>query len=159
MTSANPHGEPVQGNDEAFERLGEIADVLLMHDRDIVVRCDDSVLRVRPDLPTGPGASSGGGIQFLRRARGFTPLAAPETWGPPYLPSAPTSRPACAWSVVGRLSFPSMSAGLTTRRHVQPLMRRPSTFRPSLPCDPRRLAHDAHPDITRPGPHLLWPSV
>ncbi|MFC5303269.1 carbamoyltransferase HypF [Azospira restricta] len=65
MTSANPGGEPlVTGNDEALLRLSEIADAYLIHDRDIVVRCDDSVLRAAP-----------GGFQFLRRARGFTPRA------------------------------------------------------------------------------------
>ncbi len=64
-TSANPGGEPlVIGNGEALERLAGIADALLLHDRDIVVRCDDSVLRVQP---AGP--------QFIRRARGFTPRA------------------------------------------------------------------------------------
>ena len=47
MTSANPGGEPlVIANDEALTRLDGIADALLMHDRDIVARCDDSVLRV-----------------------------------------------------------------------------------------------------------------
>lgn len=64
MTSANPHGEPlVTGNDEAFGRLGGIADALLLHDRDIVVRCDDSVRR------------GGGGARFIRRARGYVPRA------------------------------------------------------------------------------------
>ncbi|MDX9706957.1 MAG: carbamoyltransferase HypF [Azospira sp.] len=65
MTSANPGGEPlVTANDEALLRLADIADAYLIHDRDIVVRCDDSVVRAAP-----------GGFQFLRRARGYTPRA------------------------------------------------------------------------------------
>jgi len=69
MTSANPGGEPlVTGNDEALARLAGIADAFVVHDRDIVIGCDDSVLR----------ASAGGagpGFQFVRRARGYTPRA------------------------------------------------------------------------------------
>ena len=66
MTSANPGGEPlVIDNAEAVERLADIADAVLMHDRDIVVRCDDSVLRI----------TTAGAPQFIRRARGFTPRA------------------------------------------------------------------------------------
>lgn len=58
-TSANPGGEPlVIADDEALARLSGIADAVLGHDRDIVVPCDDSVLR---------------GGRFIRRARGFTP--------------------------------------------------------------------------------------
>jgi hydrogenase maturation protein HypF len=65
MTSANPGGEPiVRDNAEAFERLRGIADAVLVHDRDIVARCDDSVVR-----------KSGAGFQFVRRARGYTPRA------------------------------------------------------------------------------------
>jgi hydrogenase maturation protein HypF len=65
MTSANPNGEPlVTGNAEALERLAGSADAFLMHDRDIVVRCDDSVRRADAD---------GGG--FVRRARGYVPRA------------------------------------------------------------------------------------
>jgi hydrogenase maturation protein HypF len=70
MTSANPGGEPlVTGNDEALERLAGIADVALLHDRDIVVRCDDTVVR----LPHSPSPIPH--PQFIRRARGYTPRA------------------------------------------------------------------------------------
>jgi len=66
MTSANPGGEPLVIDDtEARRRLAGIADALLVHDREILVRCDDSVLRV-----AGSGAP-----QFVRRARGYTPRA------------------------------------------------------------------------------------
>jgi hydrogenase maturation protein HypF len=63
MTSANPGGEPlVIDNAEALQRLAGIADGYLLHDRAIVARCDDSVLR-----------QSASGPAFIRRARGYTP--------------------------------------------------------------------------------------
>ncbi|MGE4298150.1 MAG: carbamoyltransferase HypF [Desulfovibrionaceae bacterium] len=65
MTSGNMSSEPIcLGNREAVRRLAHIADWFLFHDRDILIRTDDSVVRVPP------GANA---PQFLRRARGFTP--------------------------------------------------------------------------------------
>ena len=47
MTSANPPSEPiVVDNNEALEKLGDIVDFFLLHDRTIAQRCDDSVIRV-----------------------------------------------------------------------------------------------------------------
>lgn len=64
MTSGNVSEEPVAtGNQEALDRLGTIADVFLMHDRDILVRNDDSVVAV-----------DGGKATFFRRSRGYVPL-------------------------------------------------------------------------------------
>ncbi len=76
MTGADPGGEPlVIGNNEALLRLSGIADAFLLHDREILVRCDDSIAR------SGPG-----GLQLVRRARGYTPCAIklPRS-GPPVL--------------------------------------------------------------------------
>lgn len=65
MTSGNMSSEPIAlGNREALKRLNSLADVFLLHNRDILVRVDDSVLRVQKDT---------GKPQFFRRARGFTP--------------------------------------------------------------------------------------
>ena len=63
MSSANPSREPPAiDNEEALQRLAGMADAFLLHDRDIVTRCDDSV------------ACSGlGGLQLVRRARGYAP--------------------------------------------------------------------------------------
>ncbi len=47
MTAGNASDEPIaKDNDEAVERLGEIADFFLLHDRDVRVRVEDSVVRV-----------------------------------------------------------------------------------------------------------------
>lgn len=74
MTSANPGGEPlVIDNQEAINRLmleQKIADSILMHNRDVVVRADDSVVRVLNNNQSDSRA-----LQFIRRARGYTPKA------------------------------------------------------------------------------------
>ncbi|WP_273079604.1 carbamoyltransferase HypF [Selenomonas felix] len=63
MTSANLSGEPILYRDAAAEEgLAEIADAILVHNREIVHRVDDSVVRI--------GA---GGPQILRRSRGYAP--------------------------------------------------------------------------------------
>lgn len=63
-TSGNRSDEPICiANDEAAERLKDIADHFLMHNRPIVRACDDSVVR----LTRGRGG-------ILRRARGYAPL-------------------------------------------------------------------------------------
>jgi hydrogenase maturation protein HypF len=65
MTSGNLSEEPIAaGNEEARERLSGIADVFLLHDREIHMRADDSVSRVLL-----------GRERVLRRARGFAPEA------------------------------------------------------------------------------------
>ncbi len=76
MSSAAREGEPqLIGNDEAVQQLAGVADAFLLHDRDIVAPCDDSVAR------SGPG-----GLQLVRRARGYTPrpIKLPRS-GPPIL--------------------------------------------------------------------------
>ena len=76
MTSANPGGEPlVIDNEEALQRLQGIADGWLMHDRAIVARCDDSVVRTPITESTSPSLLPPQLPQFIRRARGYTPRA------------------------------------------------------------------------------------
>ncbi len=69
MTSGNLHDEPIVIDDEdAYEKLFDIADAFLGHNRAIRTRYDDSVVRV---IAAG---SAGKAVQFIRRARGYAPL-------------------------------------------------------------------------------------
>jgi hydrogenase maturation protein HypF len=64
MTSGNYADEPiVKENDEALDRLADLADGFLLHDRSIHVHCDDSVMRVVDghEVP-------------IRRSRGYAPF-------------------------------------------------------------------------------------
>jgi hydrogenase maturation protein HypF len=64
MTSGNPGGMPICiANDDAFKMLSDIADYFLIHNRDICLRCDDSVVKYTHDA-----------VRFLRRARGYAPV-------------------------------------------------------------------------------------
>ncbi len=88
MTSGNLSDEPIAyRDDDARERLASIAEGMLTHNRDIHMRCDDSLVRIigREGIerrsargainraPTGPY----GGEQFFRRSRGYAPEPIP----------------------------------------------------------------------------------
>jgi len=63
MTSANFSEEPItMTNEEALEKLWSLADFILMHDREIHIRCDDSVATALFDEEVA-----------IRRSRGFAP--------------------------------------------------------------------------------------
>ena len=63
MTSANMPGEPMlTENREIISKLHGVADYYLLHNREIVNRCDDSVVRFR-----------GNEMAFIRRSRGYVP--------------------------------------------------------------------------------------
>jgi len=93
MTSGNLAEEPIViGNDDAVSKLSGIADAFLLHNRDIFMRVDDSVVRLMSnelqDTPTltlpprGGGLGWGGdsslvtrhsSLSFIRRSRGYVP--------------------------------------------------------------------------------------
>lgn len=65
MTSGNASGHtPALDHAAAFEQLSSIADAFLLHNREIIQRADDSLVRYQS-----------GDIQVLRRARGYVPDA------------------------------------------------------------------------------------
>ncbi len=67
MTSGNRHSEPIAiDNDEAHLKLHDIADGFLFHNREINLRCDDSLCIEQPS-----------GLQLWRRARGYAPNPIP----------------------------------------------------------------------------------
>ena len=64
MTSGNLSDEPIAiDNEDAFDRLSNIADYFLIHNRDIYLRSDDSIVR-----------KSAGFTRFIRRSRGYVPI-------------------------------------------------------------------------------------
>ncbi len=134
MTSANPHGEPlVIGNDEAQQRLAGIADAYLLHDREIVIRCDDSVVKA--------GA-------VLRRARGYTPLPiALNQDGPTVLAlGAYLKNTVCVMK--GRTAYLSQHiGGLDNAAAIGFLEETVAHLLAILNVKPDLIAHDLHPDF------------
>ncbi len=144
MTSANPGGEPlVTGNDEALARLTGIADAFLIHDRDVVVGCDDSVLRKLDGADVAKPR-----FQFLRRARGYTPRAIRLAGaGPSVVALGGHFKNTCCVTR-GDEAFVSQHVGdldnaptcVTLERTVAQLMA-------IVDVQPAGVAHDLHPDF------------
>jgi hydrogenase maturation protein HypF len=136
MTSANLSEEPIAiDNDEARTRLKDIADAVLLHNREILQRCDDSVAALVDGAP-----------QMVRRARGFVPLAVELPMdAPPLL--AVGGHLKCVFALArGRHAYQSQHlgdlenlAGLEFfKESLEHLMR---TFE----ITPQAVVHDLHP--------------
>jgi hydrogenase maturation protein HypF len=138
MTSANPGGSPlVIDDDEARQSLGGLADAFLTHDRGILQRCDDSVMKWQGAAPA-----------FIRRARGYTPRRI-------QLPFAGPSILACgAWLkntvciTRGNEAFVSQHIGdldqSATRAMLEETVQHLCGI---LDVQPQAVAHDLHPDF------------
>jgi len=77
MTSGNLSEEPIiHTNEEAVRKLAGIVDAFLVHDREIFMRLDDSVLRVmeRSGRSTEQNVPA---VSFIRRSRGYAPEPVP----------------------------------------------------------------------------------
>ncbi len=146
MTSGNFSGEPIcLGNREALMRLGHLADCFLFHNRDILVRTDDSVLRVLPDT---------GEPQFMRRARGFVPepvfLENPEDTGhssdPSVLGLGPELKCTLTLTKDGQ-AFVSQHVGEMENLAVLGFWRETlAHLRDILQVEPELIVRDLHPD-------------
>lgn len=137
MTSGNRSGCPIAvSNEEARDQLGHIADGFLLHDREILDRHDDSVVR-----PSHPGPI------IVRRARGYAPASLP-------LP-IPAREPVLAVGAhlkstlslaSGDHAWVSQHLGdletLETADHFDRTRRR---MQEVLRVEPRVVAHDLHP--------------
>jgi hydrogenase maturation protein HypF len=137
MTSGNLSGEPIAyHDDDAFARLGGLADMFLLHDREIHNRCDDSVARVIAGRPV-----------VLRRARGYVPRPIPL--------ARPVERPvlACGGHLKNAFCIAAGDAAwlgphvgdLETLATVQAFEEAVDRFERLLGIRPEVVAHDLHP--------------
>ena len=136
MTSANQVDEPICiENDEAIRRLDGIADWFLVHNRDILVRCDDSIATV-----------SSGEKRIIRRSRGFAPI--PITLAksyPPILALGPQMKTTLC-ILKGNLAFLSPHIGDMETPEARDFYRETLGLMQKIAeCEPGVVACDLHP--------------
>ncbi|MFN2315303.1 MAG: carbamoyltransferase HypF [Gemmatimonadales bacterium] len=137
MTSGNRSEEPIAiGNEEALARLAGIADGFLLHDREIVARYDDSVVRQTP-----------AGTMMIRRARGYAPLPLrlPVPSPIPLLAVGPHLKNTFALAAHDR-AWVSQHVGdlenFETLQHFRDALAR---YRVLFRLEPEAVVHDLHP--------------
>ncbi|MDD5031132.1 MAG: carbamoyltransferase HypF [Rhodoferax sp.] len=137
MTSANPGGEPiVRDAAEASQRLQGIADALLDHDRAVVARCDDSVLRLQ-----------GEHVSLLRRSRGYAPTAITLAQAGPSVLALGSHLKNTVCVTRGNQAFLSPHVGsLDNAASCEFLDETVQRMLTLLDVRPDIIAHDLHPD-------------
>ena len=137
MTSGNQSDEPiVMRNEDARLHLAGIADYFLFHDRDIYLRCDDSVSRVLT-----------GTVRPIRRARGYAPQPVFLRDSLPSVLGAGAELKNTVCLTRGREAFVSQHIGdlenLETLRSFEHTI---SHLERILEIEPELIVHDLHPD-------------
>ncbi|MBO4227478.1 carbamoyltransferase HypF [Bradyrhizobium neotropicale] len=137
-TSANPGGEPLPiDNAEALRRLGDIADLIVSHDRDILTRADDSLLAV-----------VAGQRQFIRRARGYVPEPIRLARSVPPVLAVGGALKSTVAVTRGSEAFVSQHIGdLDTAEGIRFFDETIRHLTSILDVDPVVIAHDLHPDM------------
>jgi hydrogenase maturation protein HypF len=137
MTSGNQVDEPICiKNDEALRRLAGIADYFLAHDREILVRCDDSI-----------AAFAAGSGRMLRRSRGFAPRPVFLEEECPEVLAMGAQLKAAACILKGNTAFLSPHIGdLETPQAQDFLVESCELLKEITQCDPGIIACDLHPD-------------
>ncbi|MGQ9669517.1 MAG: carbamoyltransferase HypF [Desulfosoma sp.] len=137
MTSGNQSDEPiVTDNAEARERLRDIADVFLMHNREIYIRCDDSVVR-----------GLCGGILPVRRARGYVPVPVPLSCAGPVVLGTGAELKNTVCLTRERDAFVSQHIGdLENLETFQAFEKTIDHLQKILDVRPTWIVHDLHPN-------------
>ena len=137
-TSANPGGEPLVIDDaDARRRLAGIADLIVGHDRPIVIRADDSVAQVIAGRPS-----------FIRRARGFVPEPIDLGVDGPAVLATGAHLKATVCVTRGREAFVSQHVGdLDTVETVKFYRETTAHLLSLLDVKPELVACDLHPDF------------
>lgn len=150
MTSGNLSDEPqCIDNHDAADRLHTIADKVLLHDREIVNRVDDSVIR--------PMA---GGARFYRRARGYAPapILLHDSFRdcPPVLALGGELKSTICLLENGRATVSQHLGDLEDVRTSDEFERTTRFYRDIFAFEARTIAVDQHPDYrsTRFGEQL-----
>ena len=137
MTSGNISEEPIAiDNAEAVERLRGLADYFLVHNREILLRADDSVVRV-----------AGGRARQVRRSRGYVPAPAflKEELPPVLAVGGELKNTICITR--GREAFLSQHIGdLENLESYKFFESTVAGLERILEVEPRILAYDLHPD-------------
>ncbi len=136
-TSGNLSGEPICIDEhEAVERLGEIADFFLVHNRPIERHIDDSIVRV-----------AAGRELILRRARGYAPLPIELPKDVPTLIAAGSHLKNTAAVTGGQRVFLSQHIGdMDTVQAYAAYRRVIHDFQQLYDLVPSTVACDLHPD-------------
>lgn len=137
-TSANPGGEPLVVDDEdARRRLAGIADLIVTHDRPIVVRADDSVVALVDGAPA-----------FVRRARGHVPRPVALAREVPSVLAVGGLLKTTVTVTRGREAFVSQHIGdLDTAESIRFFEETVDHLLSILDVTPLAVAHDLHPDF------------
>lgn len=137
MTSGNMAEEPIAKNEDDLKRiLGKIADAALIHNREIVRRCDDSVLKIAE-----------GKRLVLRRSRGIVPDHIPLAFEGPSVLACGAEMKNTICITRGDRAFISPHIGdIGDYRSYAFFREMISDFSDLLRVRPEIVAHDAHPD-------------
>ena len=137
MTSANRTDEPIcTRNDEALERLSGIADLFLVHDREILVRCDDSVATV-----------VAGSRTMFRRSRGYAPKSLVLEDSYPDVLALGAHKKATLCVLTGNLAFLSPHIGDMETPQARDFFHETVALMQRIAgCMPERVACDLHPE-------------